>query len=578
MEFLIYGLMVLLIITSLIGIKGNGLFRLFKIVRELEKAVHKKICSDKSSEISKKLKDNSDDFAKSIFSDSTLRYQLNLYQSRYHQIKNGTDKEYNCDIEDYINLQLLEQIGRKSFCEHTASGLTALGVLGTFIGLIAGLDGFNTASPDTITLGISMLLSGMSIAFNTSVVGIIASLLFGIIYKNIFSRAEYSLCIFLETFRINIDNTHSEDTMNGITNSLNYICRKEADIFQKLDKICELNEARDSDAMKSLTDAYVAIVTEAIKAQMSDFSKSIDEFNENTKNQIELLKENAHMLVLLKNQIKTVCTNMQELSNNYNNTIESVRNINHNFKNEIDGINNIISSDISLMQKREGYSDMLFRKYQDMMDVSQNNINQANTSINSMKNLVVQVSDSLSNHTEQSINNISQLATQAISDVDATSQTAINNMTSSTSLQIDSIKNQTSNFVVFMNESIDTYFQSTTEYLETVFRLIAEGERADETPAKVEELANINKEILNTINTYKMNVLLDKNKGISQSENLEIDQKLGQVLLIDSKMLESVDRLNENILAQNRIMNNLTEAVENSTKKNKKKWLFGFRS
>ena len=330
--------------------------------------------------------------------------------------------------------------------------------------------------------------------------------------------------------------------------------------------------------MKSLTDAYVAIVTEAIKAQMSDFSKSIDEFNENTKNQIELLKENAHMLVLLKNQIKTVCTNMQELSNNYNNTIESVRNINHNFKNEIDGINNIISSDISLMQKREGYSDMLFRKYQDMMDVSQNNINQANTSINSMKNLVVQVSDSLSNHTEQSINNISQLATQAISDVDATSQTAINNMTSSTSLQMDSIKNQTSNFVVFMNESIDTYFQSTTEYLETVFRLIAEGERADETPAKVEELANINKEILNTINTYKMNVLLDKNKGISQSENLEIDQKLGQVLLIDSKMLESVDRLNENILAQNRIMNNLTEAVENSTKKNKKKWLFGFRS
>ena len=91
-------------------------------------------------------------------------------------------------------------------------------------------------------------------------------------------------------------------------------------------------------------------------------------------------------------------------------------------------------------------------------------------------------------------------------------------------------------------------------------------------------MANINKEILNAINTYKMNVLPDKNKGISQSENLGIDQKLGQVLLIDSKMLESMDRLNENILAQNRIMNNLTEAVKNSTKKNKKKGLFGFRS
>ena len=66
----------------------------------------------------------------------------------------------------------------KQFVDAVPSIITSLGILGTFIGIIAGLMDFD---PKNIDGSIPTLLEGLKTAFNTSIVGMIASILFKLV-------------------------------------------------------------------------------------------------------------------------------------------------------------------------------------------------------------------------------------------------------------------------------------------------------------------------------------------------------------------------------------------------------------
>ena len=61
--------------------------------------------------------------------------------------------------------------------------LVGIGVLGTFIGLVSGIGGFETESVDGVRESISELLGGMSTAFYTSIFGMLGSILFNFFEK-----------------------------------------------------------------------------------------------------------------------------------------------------------------------------------------------------------------------------------------------------------------------------------------------------------------------------------------------------------------------------------------------------------
>src|SRR5574344_535508 len=63
----------------------------------------------------------------------------------------------------------------ESFVNYTPTLLTSLGILGTFLGIVLGLLEFNTGSIET---SIVKLLDGLKVAFITSVIGILGSILF----------------------------------------------------------------------------------------------------------------------------------------------------------------------------------------------------------------------------------------------------------------------------------------------------------------------------------------------------------------------------------------------------------------
>lgn len=104
-------------------------------------------------------------------------------------VKDDRDKSvYNTlDSEHFFNTRTLASgITSSRLLAATPSFLTAIGVLGTFIGLTMGLKGLHIESDeiDALKGGIASMINGAALAFVTSVWGVALSLLLNVIEKN----------------------------------------------------------------------------------------------------------------------------------------------------------------------------------------------------------------------------------------------------------------------------------------------------------------------------------------------------------------------------------------------------------
>lgn len=138
---------------------------------------------------------------KNIFDEPNLQEAFNSYRMQIGGSRKGKKSAGSCDIEDYINEQLLEKVGKNYFNSGISGTLTGLGILGTFIGLSLGLGSFNGDDIYTISDNVGPLLSGMKVAFHTSVYGILFSLIFNFVYRSIMADAYEKLDFFLSAFK-----------------------------------------------------------------------------------------------------------------------------------------------------------------------------------------------------------------------------------------------------------------------------------------------------------------------------------------------------------------------------------------
>lgn len=138
---------------------------------------------------------------KDVFEEENLRTAFAKYRMRVRSSRVGKRYANTCDIEDYINEELLDKVGCSFFNSGISGTMTGLGILGTFIGLSLGLGSFSGDDIYTISDNVGPLLSGMKVAFHTSVYGIIFSLIFNFVYRSIMADAYGKLNSFLDVFR-----------------------------------------------------------------------------------------------------------------------------------------------------------------------------------------------------------------------------------------------------------------------------------------------------------------------------------------------------------------------------------------
>ena len=121
-----------------------------------------------------------------VFADGDLNVAFYKFRNRMKSYRTKRGYSNTCDIDEFINEDLLDKIGMNYFNSGIAGTMTGLGILGTFLGLAMGLGSFNGDDVYTISDNVGPLLSGMKVAFHTSVYGIFFSIIFNFIYRNAF--------------------------------------------------------------------------------------------------------------------------------------------------------------------------------------------------------------------------------------------------------------------------------------------------------------------------------------------------------------------------------------------------------
>lgn len=176
-----------------------------------------------------------------------------------------------------------------------AGTLVGLGLLGTFLGLTIGIDGFDSTSTQNIQKSIKTLLDGMGTAFNTSLIGMFLSMIYSFIdkyWRNILSR---HLC-----------------TMTNKLDSLYYIDDRTLD---------DLNEQA---LAKSMADTMKVVVENEIRSIVSTLNEKLTYSNESGESTTaanairEILKENQEQSKALKSFSTDLAI---ELNNGFDETL-----------------------------------------------------------------------------------------------------------------------------------------------------------------------------------------------------------------------------------------------------------------
>lgn len=88
------------------------------------------------------------------------------------------DSTYYLDEENLIDNDL-----KTRTIDQISQSLTGVGIFGTFLGIVRGVSGLNLESTEAMKSGIATLLSGVKVSFNSSLYGILASIIIILIYK-----------------------------------------------------------------------------------------------------------------------------------------------------------------------------------------------------------------------------------------------------------------------------------------------------------------------------------------------------------------------------------------------------------
>ncbi len=142
------------------------------------------------------------------------RYGAYLRQTRRLQKQNSLTAD--CRVDDYIDEELIYSTVNKPFCDQLGGIMSGLGILFTFIGLVYGLRNFDASTVDVMQSSTQALMSGIKIAFLTSIFGLIYSLLFGLTYKKLLRDSLSALYDFQDAYTDAVRPTNEHGAENAM--------------------------------------------------------------------------------------------------------------------------------------------------------------------------------------------------------------------------------------------------------------------------------------------------------------------------------------------------------------------------
>ncbi len=288
-----------------------------------------------------------------FFEQKDLQEAFNKYRLRVKGSRTRRRAGAPCDLEEYINEDFLDRVGMNFYNSGVSGTLTGMGILGTFLGLSMGLGAFSGDDIFTISDNVGSLLSGMKVAFHTSVYGIFFSLVFSMIYRSLMSDAYQTLDEFLNVFRqttqppiMNEDETAATMLVYqaGMANSLKQMlevmkgnaAEQTAGVGRIVDQFTQqMHAALDTDFKKlgnvlknagesqAASTANVAEMVEAVPT-LVDVNRSVQEALSSVMERQELF---AKQLDDQKEMLADLCSDMSDEISSQLYTFEQMRNL-----------------------------------------------------------------------------------------------------------------------------------------------------------------------------------------------------------------------------------------------------------
>jgi hypothetical protein len=266
---------------------------------------------------------------------------------QFEKFVNDNRKKYT--VSKFFNPYImLHEVSKRNIAELVPGFLTALGILGTFLGLSSGLP-TDIASSADMTKTLQPLMSGMSLAFTTSIYGILASVVWNYVDKRAYKLANYKLYTLVEELEHLVDFKITDERIELIEN---YNC-EQAESLKKLatDLSAEMQNILVPGIQEGISNAFtenmlpsfekmeesITLFTEnASKAQTEGVSEIVDSFVESMNNALggqfdnlaetikelcEWQKETAKDLDILIKEIKQTSENQIELNKSTENIV-----------------------------------------------------------------------------------------------------------------------------------------------------------------------------------------------------------------------------------------------------------------
>lgn len=154
-----------------------------------------------------------------FFKQGELAGNYQEYLAEMKRLEAVSASGYRCSIEDYINQELIDTRAKKNLLNLIPGAMTGMGILGTFIGLSLGLQNFNTGTSAEIEYSIAPLMNGIKVAFHTSIYGMVFSLVFNFVYKNILEATYKNLDDFLDAYSLYVCPDAENDSFSKLIDS-----------------------------------------------------------------------------------------------------------------------------------------------------------------------------------------------------------------------------------------------------------------------------------------------------------------------------------------------------------------------
>ena len=341
----------LLMIGILFGISAISFGRLGQVTRELEEVGLRLQEEYKEADEKNLWPAYKDDTA--FFEQKDLQEAFQKYRLRVKGSKTRRRAGAFCDLEEYINEDFLDRVGMNFYNSGIPGTLTGMGILGTFLGLSMGLGAFSGDDIFTISDNVGALLSGMKVAFHTSVYGIFFSLVFSMIYRSLMSDAYETLEEFLNVFRQTTQPSAMKEDETaatmlvyqaGMANSLKQMlevmkgnaAEQTAGVGRIVDKFTQqMHAALDTDFRKlgnvlknageaqAVSTANITEMVEAVTA-LVEANRSVQEALSNVMERQEVF---AKQLEDQKEMLADLCSDMSDEISSQIYTFEQMRNL-----------------------------------------------------------------------------------------------------------------------------------------------------------------------------------------------------------------------------------------------------------